>query len=109
MMESSQIRDIREIELKLERIQTILDERNSNSKEAVELVRGLEKKFDTFIETLPDKYVTAREFGNYKNGMTTLLDERKDGLKSWQSWIMLLAPTLLSAIMTLYVLFGGRN
>lgn len=99
--------EIRNIELRLERMEAIFSERNRKSDEMATAITRLDVKFDAFIASLPKEYVSMREFFAYQENMKSLLAERKDGVKSWQSWVMLLAPTGMSAIMTIYVLFGG--
>jgi hypothetical protein len=103
-----QNKEIRNIELRLERMEVIFLERNRKSDDHAAGLTRIETKFDTFIATLPKEYVSVREFSEYKDNLKTLLSERKDGAKSWQSWVMLLVPTFMSAIMTLYVIFGQR-
>ena len=100
--------EIRNIELRLERMETIASERNRKSDDMATAVTRLDTKFDAFIATLPRDYVSMREFAAYQESVKEILAERKDNTKSWQSWVMLLAPTGMSAIMTIYVLFGTR-
>jgi len=103
-----QNKEIRNIELRLERMEAIFAERNRKSDEMATAITRLDTKFDAFIASLPREYVSMREFTTFQESLKTLLAERKDGNKTWQSWVMLLAPTFMSAIMTLYVLFGER-
>jgi len=105
---TKQMDEIRNIELRLERMEAIFSERNRKSDEMATAITRLDTKFDAFIATLPREYVSMREFLTYQESMKALLSERKDNTKSWQSWVMLLAPTGMSAIMTIYVLFGTR-
>ncbi len=107
-LHEEQNREIRNIELRLERMEAIATERNRKSDEITIALTRLDAKFDAFIAALPKEYVSMREFFAYQESMKSILAERKDGTKTWQSWVMLLAPTAMSAIMTLYVLFGSR-
>lgn len=107
-LHEQQNKEIRNIELRLERMEAILAERNRKSDDMATAITRLDTKFDAFIASLPKEYVSMREFIAYQESLKTILSERKDGQKSWQGWVMLLAPTFMSAIMTLYVLFGER-
>jgi predicted RNase H-like nuclease (RuvC/YqgF family) len=102
-----QSRDIRNIELRMERAESRSLSRDEKMDSLVRIVENIDKKMDSFISSLPKEYMTIREFEAYKNSVDKLLAERKDGNKSWQSWVMTLMPYIMSAILGLYVIFGG--
>jgi hypothetical protein len=72
-------------------------------KSLVKIVENIDKKMDGFISSLPREYMTIREFEAYKASVNALLAERKDGNKSWQSWVMALMPYIMTAILGIYV------
>ena len=105
-LHKQQTEDIRNIELKLERMEGRSLARDEEIKSLVNIVGKIDKKMDELIGVLPREYMTIREFSAYKESINALLAERKDGNKSWQSWVMMLMPYLMSAILGLYVFFS---
>lgn len=86
-------------------IETMLEARNKRSDEMYDMLKEIRAEF----RNLPKEYVTVREYSAFQENIKILLATRTDGMKSWQSWVMLLVPTGISAIIGLYVLLGRAN
>jgi len=97
--------ELRKTDNRLYVIETMLEARNKRSDEMYELMKEIRMEF----RNLPKEYVTVREYNAFQENIRVLLAARQDGMKSWQSWVMLLVPTGISAIIGLYVLLGGAN
>ena len=106
-LSEDQIREIRNIEIKLERMEAVFVERNRKSDEMNDAIIRMETKIDALASSLPREYVTNIAFTEFKGNLTSLLTEQKDGVKTWQGWVTMLVPSLISAIIGLYVIFGG--
>jgi len=97
--------ELRKTDNRLYVIETMLEARNKRSDEMYELMKEIRAEF----RNLPKEYVTVREYNAFQENIRVLLAARQDGMKSWQSWVMLLVPTGISAIIGLYVLLGRAN
>ena len=104
-----QNKEIHKIELRLERIEIQLGERNRKSDEMLDTIKKIDQRMDNIMSTIPREYVTVREFTAYQESIKGLLAARMDGNKSWQSWIMLLVPSFISVIISIYAFTGGAK
>lgn len=88
---------IRDIETRLTRIETLLDERNKKSDMMLQLISEINVK----LEGLPEKYISKSEFVSFKEGLSSRLTERTEGMKQSHAVIISIITVLLSSILPL--------
>lgn len=108
-LHEQQNREIRNIELKLERIEVQLLERNRKSDDMMAMVTKIENRMEVFTNTIAREYVTVREFAAFQESITRLMEANENGTSKWQDWVKTLLPLIITSILTAYVVFGGTK
>lgn len=92
-------RELTELDRRLTRIETLLIERDRKSDAMMALISGINEKLDG----LQDKYVSRREFDEYKSGVKSTAAATGDGIKAWQGVVFALITLGASAGMSFLI------
>lgn len=93
-MHEKQSQAIRDIENRLTKIETLLEERNRKSDEMFAMIAAMSTKLDN----LPAQYVTRREFDAFKDGLKETSTAKYEGIKSWHAVVLGIVMLILGVI-----------
>jgi len=88
---------IRDLDVRLTRIEVLLEERNRKSDEMMLKIVAIDTKLDEKFDRISSEYISRREFDEYKKGITNVQTANGEGIKAWQAIVFALIMLGLSA------------